>query len=129
MTRQPEDLPAKPLPKRGLPHVLAAATYSLGGFRRLLDETAFRHEIGACLAVLSLFAAVGVPAWHYAAQAILFLILFAIEALNTAIEVLVDEISSGYAEFARHAKDLGSFAVCCLLTANGIHAAGAVFLT
>lgn len=129
MIGEPESPPFKPLPKSGLRHFLAAAKYSLGGFRRLLKETAFRHEIVACLAVLSLFAMVGVPAWHYAAQITLFLILIAVEALNTAVEVLVDRISPDYADFARHAKDLGSFAVFCLLIGNGIHAIVALFLT
>nr|WP_284144909.1 diacylglycerol kinase [Tianweitania aestuarii] len=115
------------MPKGGVAHVLAAATYSFAGFQRLLKEAAFRHELIAFLAVLSLFAIMSVPAWSYAAQAVLFLVLVAVEALNTAVEVLVDRISPEYSEFARHAKDLGSFAVFCLLAANGIHAVGAVF--
>ncbi|KQT47351.1 hypothetical protein ASG43_09480 [Aureimonas sp. Leaf454] len=118
----------KPAPRTGLRHGLAAAGYSFAGFRRLLEEPAFRQEIGAGLVVLALFAAVGAPVWTYAAQAVLFLVLMAVEALNTAVEVLVDRISPDYAEFARHAKDLGSFAVFCLLAANAI-LAGAVLWT
>ena len=37
--------------------------------------------------------------------------VLAIEALNTAVEVLGDHLSPAYAEFARRAKDLGSAAV------------------
>lgn len=122
MTEKNGGEPPKPLPQNGLQHFLAAAGYSFAGFRRLLGEAAFRQEIGACLVVVALFAAVGAPAWSYAVQAVLFLILVAVEALNTAVEVLVDRISPEYAEFARHAKDLGSFAVFCLLAANAIHA-------
>ncbi len=48
----------------------------------------------------------------------LFLLLVAAEALNTAIEVVVDHLAPGWAEFARDAKDLGSLAVLCLILAN-----------
>jgi diacylglycerol kinase (ATP) len=50
------------------------------------------------------------------------LILFAVEALNTAIEELVDRISPEISTVGRHAKDLGSFAVFCLLAVNGLFA-------
>lgn len=112
----------KPAPQNGLPHFLAAARYSFAGFRRLLGEAAFRQEFCVGLVVFGLFAVIGAPAGSYATQAVLFLILVAVEALNTAVEVLVDRISPDYAEFARQAKDLGSFAVFCLLAANAIHA-------
>ena len=74
------------------------------------------------LVLLVLFAGRGVEIGSYATQITLALVLFAVEALNTAIEVLVDRISPDYAEFAGHAKDLGSFAVFCLLAANLVHA-------
>lgn len=118
----------KPVLRSGLAHLSAAATYSFAGFRRLLLEAAFRQEIGVGLAAFGLFAAVGAPAWSYLVQGVLFLILMAIEALNTAIEVLVDRITPDYAEFARHAKDLGSFAVFCLLAANGVHAIAVLWI-
>ena len=41
----------------------------------------------------------------------LFLMLFATEALNTAIEEIVDRISPEWSLAARNAKDLGSLAV------------------
>lgn len=53
--------------------------------------------------------------------AILFLLLIATEALNTSIEVVVDHLSPDWSEFAKNAKDLGSFAVACLLLANGLN--------
>ncbi len=52
--------------------------------------------------------------------AILILLLIATEALNTALECIVDHVSPGWAEFARDAKDLGSLAVLCILLANGV---------
>lgn len=51
---------------------------------------------------------------------VLLLVLMAVEALNTAIEVLVDHLSPGRSEFARDAKDLGSLAVGAILVAIAI---------
>jgi len=57
----------------------------------------------------------------------LFLGLFAAEALNTAVEEVVDRISPELSMVAKHAKDLGSFAVFCMLVACGLHLAVTVF--
>ena len=54
---------------------------------------------------------------------LLFCILMSVEALNTAIEVMVDHLSPGYTEFAKAAKDLASFAVFSMLLAGGIYVA------
>ena len=43
------------------------------------------------------------------------LLLIAVEALNTALEVLVDHLSPGWSQFAKEAKDLGSLAVACTI--------------
>ena len=51
---------------------------------------------------------------------ILYFALFATEALNTAIECIVDHLAPHWEEFARDAKDLGSLATMCLLAANGV---------
>lgn len=117
----------KPIKALGLRHTVASAGYSWSGFKRLLGETAFRQELIALFVLLVLFAGWGVPVESYGRQITLALVLFAVEALNTAIEVLVDRISPDYAEFAGHAKDLGSFAVFCLLAANLIHAVSALW--
>lgn len=106
--------------QRGLGHVLAAAWYSLGGARRLFGETAFRHECVVFLAVSVVYALVGAAFTTYLAALVLFLVLVAVEALNTAVEEIVDRVSPEFSLSARHAKDLGSFAVFCLLLANGV---------
>ncbi len=109
-----------PRKKRGLAHALAASRYSFQGFRRLMGEAAFRQELlGYCLALV-LFAVVGAEVSDYLIFTVLALSLFAIEALNTAIEEVVDRVSPEFSLAARHAKDLGSFAVFCLLVANGL---------
>lgn len=107
----------------GLAHVFAAARYSLGGVRRLWGETAFRHEVVSFVLVVIAFAVSGAPLWGYVGAALLFLLTISIEALNTAVEEITDHASPGYSDMAKHAKDLGSFAVFCLLLANGIWAA------
>ncbi|CAN7309087.1 diacylglycerol kinase [Neorhizobium sp. LjRoot104] len=106
----------------GIRRVVAAFRYSTQGLTRLWQEEAFRHELIAGAAGVLLFALVGAGALDYFVFAILMLVLFAVESLNTAIEELVDCISPEISTVGRHAKDLGSFAVFCLLCANGFFA-------
>lgn len=100
--------------------MLAATRYSLQGLVRLWGEEAFRTEAIAFVLGLVLFAVIGADAVDYLVFVILMLLLFAVEALNTAIEELVDRISPEISTVGRHAKDLGSFAVFCLLCTNGL---------
>ena len=120
MTKPKKTSPVKPERITGIKHVFAATSYSIGGIRRLWRETAFRHEVSLYFIVLGVFAAVGANMGEFLAATILALLLLATEALNTAIEAVVDHISPEWNEFARDAKDLGSFAVMCLLIANGL---------
>ena len=121
MTDQQDTPDTPPSKVHGLAHVFAAARYSYGGFRVLWSETAFRHEVLLGAVMLAVMAAVGASLLLVTLGLILVLITLAIEALNTAIEVLVDHISPGYSDMAKHAKDLGSFAVFCLLVANAVY--------
>jgi len=107
----------------GIRRILAATRYSGQGLMRLWHEEAFRHEVIAFAAGLVLFALVGAGIGDYLVFLVLMLVLFAVEALNTAIEELVDRISPEISRVGRHAKDLGSFAVFCLLGANAVFAA------
>lgn len=116
--------PEKPVRKSGLAHFLAAAGYSAAGLRRLARESAFRQEAALgvlALAVLALWGA-SVPA--LLGMAGLVLLLVATEALNTALEVLVDHLSPGWSQFAKDAKDLGSLAVACVVGFNGLYFIG-----
>ncbi len=111
---------AKPARITGPAHVIAAAGYSISGVQRLWQETAFRHitlAIPVCVAVL---AVVGAGFVDYCTLFILISCLVAVEALNTAIECIVDHLAPDWEEFARDAKDLGSLATMCLLCANGV---------
>lgn len=110
-TRQPRKV-------HGARHAYAAAGYSFDGFRRMLRETAFRHELLVGLSALGVLALSGAQVGDYLVQVVLLLVLLAVEALNTAIEVIVDRVSPELSSFAKQAKDLGSFSVFCLLAAN-----------
>lgn len=112
----------KPRPDRitGLRHLLAAAGYSIGGLRRLWQETAFRHETLGLPVVCLVFWQQAAPLWAFGVFGILWLLLIAVEALNTAIEAIVDHVSPHWSEAARDAKDLGSLAVMALLCANAV---------
>lgn len=103
-----------------LEHVIAATGYSLAGGRVALRQPAVRMEIVVWAAILVLFFVVGAPGWAYLASIVLFAALLSVEALNTAIEFIVDQISPEKSDFARDTKDLASFAIFCLLCAHGI---------
>jgi diacylglycerol kinase (ATP) len=110
----------RPPRSTGLAHLIAATGYSLAGLRRLWREAAFRHEVFGAALVLAVLLVAHVPVWVLAVQVMLLLVLFAAEALNTAIEELVDHLTADWAQFAKNAKDLGSFSVMCLLVANTV---------
>ena len=98
-------------PRGGLLHVVDATGYSLAGFRRLWQETAARLEIGAALIVVPAFVWRGAEVWHWLAALALLALVLSIEALNTAIEELIDRLSPEWSQMAKDAKDLGSLAV------------------
>ena len=118
----------KPPRKTGIAHFFAAAGYSAGGARRLWREAAFRQELAGLAGLVVLFLIVGASPGETLGLLLLGLLVLAVEALNTAIEEVVDHVSPGWSEFAKHAKDLGSFAVMCALVATGLYAAWVVLL-
>ena len=117
----------KPPRKTGIAHFLAAASYSAGGLRRLAREWAFRQEAGiGALALVALWFLGATAGRTGDLSPRLLLILIAVEALNTALEVLVDHLSPGWSQFAKDAKDLGSLAVACVISAMALYAGWAV---
>lgn len=110
--------PQVPQKVTGVAHLLAAARYSVAGFHRLKEETAARHEIGLGLLALVVLGVLGVGWGQISLFAVLLLLLIAVEALNTAIEVLTNRISPEWSLDAKHAKDLGSLAVALVVLAN-----------
>jgi len=120
MPKQSKQLTEIPPRYSGWRHLFAATQYSFGGLKRLMQESAFRQELLLLPGVLILHLLFSAEPIVLVLSVVLFLLLIAIEAVNTAIECLVDHLSPEWAEFAKHAKDLGSFAVFCLLLANGL---------
>ncbi|MCB2134377.1 MAG: diacylglycerol kinase [Rhodobacteraceae bacterium] len=112
---KPEATRARPARITGAGHLFAALTYSLGGVRRLWQETALRHEVLAFVLALGWSAFIGATLIEFAVLCAVFLMLVAVEAINTAVECIVDHVSPEWAVFARDAKDLGSLAVMCML--------------
>ena len=113
----------------GVAHIFAAASYSWAGAKRLWGETAFRHETLAAFLILVIFTLIRADKSFVILAILLILITFAIEALNTAIEEIADMVSPEWSLPAKHAKDLGSLAVLCMLCANGIFATFVILTT
>lgn len=116
----------KPPRKSGLAHFFAAAGYSLGGLQRLSRESAFRQEVALIAGLMVMFVVFGASLPEILGLLALGLALIAVEALNTALEVLVDHLSPGWSQFAKEAKDLGSLAVACTIGVVVIYSAVAL---
>lgn len=99
----------------GIAHLFAATKYSIAGLRVLLKEAAFRHEIFLSIVLFISLLIARAANTQLIILVVLILILFSVEALNTAIENIVDKISPERSDFAKETKDLGSFAVSCIL--------------
>ena len=82
------------------------------------NEIAARLEVYSLIWALGIYFIIGTPLHLIVLSAVLFFIMFSVEALNTAIEVIVDRISPEISETGKNAKDLGSLAVFCLIIVN-----------
>ena len=107
-------------PRKGLLHLVDAAGYSLQGLRRLMRESAARQEVLAGLLGLVALGLRGASLGQIIGFAMLVLALLAVEALNTALEEVVDHLSPGWSEMAKNAKDLGSLAVGLVAVIAGV---------
>ena len=113
----------------GMAHIFAATSYSWFGAKRLWGETAFRHELLAGGLVLILFSLIDAATAYFMFAILLILLTLALEALNTAIEEIVNLVSPEWSLTAKHAKDLGSFAVFWMLCSNGVFALFVILTT
>lgn len=118
MTKPEKPAPQVVPPRPGLGHLIDATGYSLAGMGRLLRETAARQEMLLGAIALGLLALFGASVAQFLSFGVLFALLLAVEALNTAIEVLTDRISPEWSQAAKEAKDLGSFAVGLMVLCN-----------
>ena len=115
--------PQKPDRTSGLAHFIAASGYSLAGARRLWREAAFRQELALIAVLVALLAVLDATIPEILGLLALGLVLIAIEALNTALEVIVDHLSPDWSAWAKDAKDLGSLAVACAIGATVLYSA------
>ena len=113
--------PAKPNRKTGIAHFIAATGYSIAGARRLSRESAARHELLLGAVGMAALAFFGASLGHYIGFVILLAALIAIEALNTALEEVVNHLSPEWSQMAKEAKDLGSLAVGLMVIANLVY--------
>lgn len=103
----------------GLRHIVHAVGYSMAGLAFMLrNEIAARIEVVVVALSLLWLAVLGRPLSNFIVFLILACILFAIEAVNTAIEAIADRLSPETSDFAKAVKDLGSTAVFFVLTAG-----------
>lgn len=112
--------PVKPPQAKGLVRWWKAWLYTKKGLKAAYaNEAAFREEtIFACVLIpLALFLPLSLPMKAIMVASVLLVII--VELLNSAIEAVVDRISSEHHPLAGRAKDMGSAAVF-VATANGL---------
>ncbi|WP_373097512.1 diacylglycerol kinase [Zhongshania sp.] len=98
--------------RTGVAHVLDAYKYSLKGLRAAWrHEVAFRQEIVLATLLLPLALWLGTNASERALLIGSVVIVIVVELLNSAIEAIVDRISTELHPLSGQAKDLGSAAV------------------
>ena len=108
--------------KKASRQIKNATRYSLAGFKFLIrSELAARMELYTYALAVALYFYLGADWVHFIIGGVLLFLILAVEAINTAIEVIIDRISPEISETGKRAKDLGSFAVMCLIFINGIH--------
>ena len=97
--------------RAGLTRMRHAFGYSLAGFRAGWDETAFRQEALAAMAMLPAAFWLGKTWVEVALLAGTVLLVMMVELLNTGIEAAIDRIGPEWHELSKRAKDMGSAAV------------------
>ncbi|MCX5493226.1 diacylglycerol kinase [Kaistia dalseonensis] len=103
-------------------HLRASLGWSISGVIILFrGEVSARMEFAAAIVCLLWLTAIGRSLAEIAVFVICAGAVLALESLNSAIELIVDDVSPQRSEFARRTKDLGSAAVFFMLTATGLY--------
>ena len=116
MPKNEEHFAEKQKSKGGFARLWRAFLYTCSGLAAAYrNEQAFRQEIFVFVPA-TIFVVLSPIDWIFKAALLfpLFLIL-AVELINSAIEAVVDDISTDYRELAKRAKDFGSAAVFCAI--------------
>jgi diacylglycerol kinase (ATP) len=105
----------------GLSRVWHAAGYSMAGLRAGWNETAFRQEAIASVALVPMAFWIGRTWVETSLLAGSVLIVMIVELLNTGIETAIDRIGPEWHDLSKRAKDMGSAAVLLsLVLCSGI---------
>lgn len=101
-----------PEKKTGLARIAAATKYSYHGLHLAAEtESAFKQELLAFILLLPVAIYLAETAIEKLMLIGSILLVMIVELLNTAIEAVVDRVSSDFHELSGQAKDLGSAAV------------------
>lgn len=112
---------------RGVKQRLTSFRHAGRGVWLLLAQPNARIHLAAAVGVIVLGLALRVTAGDWALLILAITAVLAAEAINTALERVVDLVSPQWSSLARDAKDLA--AACVLITAIGAACVGlAVFL-
>jgi len=96
----------------GLKRILYAARYSYNGLKHsVLHESAFRQEFIAAIVLIPLACWLDVSKLERLLMISAVFLVMIVELLNTAIEAVVDRVSTEHHELSGLAKDMGSAAV------------------
>ncbi|MDH5357650.1 MAG: diacylglycerol kinase [Gammaproteobacteria bacterium] len=96
----------------GIMRPFYACLYSWQGFRSALThETAFLQEFIALILLGGLSFYLDVTAYERLAMIICLVLILIVEILNSAIESVIDRVSTEHHILSGRAKDYGSFAV------------------
>ena len=112
---QPLVLPHKSKP--GLVRIWRALHYSLAGLRSaFVHESAFRQELALAAVLIPVAFLLSGTVVQQALLLLSVLVVLITELLNSAVEAVVDRVSTDDHELAQRAKDMGSAAVFVSLT-------------
>jgi diacylglycerol kinase (ATP) len=97
---------------RGIKRLFYALIYSLQGLKSALKhEEAFRQEFIAFVALTTFSVFLDVTAIERLLMICSLVLVMIVEILNSAIETVVDRVSTDKHKLSGRAKDYGSFAV------------------
>src|SRR5678810_1086332 len=99
--------------------VLDALRISFAGLEAALSEGAFRLELAAAAIAVPLGLFLGRSGVERALLVASVLLVLVVELLNSAIEAIVDRISTERHPLSKRAKDIGSAAVMISLISAG----------
>lgn len=100
----------------GIKRLVYASLYSWQGFKSALaNESAFRQEFILALVLVAVSFYLDVNGFERLAMISSLVLILIVELLNSAIECVVDRVSTDRHTLSGRAKDYGSFAVLLTL--------------